>query len=50
MLEGLGLRAVLKALPDNLVAQERLVGATLLAMAIADVSRVFVGCAICRGC
>lgn len=37
MLEGLGLRAVLKALPDNPVAQERLVGATLLAMAIADV-------------
>ena len=38
MLEGLGLRAVQKALPDNPVAQERLVGATLLAMAIADVS------------
>lgn len=38
MLEGLGLRAVLKALPGNPVAQERLVGATLLAMAIADVS------------
>ncbi|KAJ3474688.1 hypothetical protein NLI96_g12312 [Meripilus lineatus] len=40
MLEGLGLRAVLKALPDNLVAQERLVGATLLAMAIADITHI----------
>ena len=38
LLEGLGLRAVRDALPGNPVAQERIAGATLTAMAIADVS------------
>lgn len=38
LLEGLGLRAVRDALPDNPVAQERIAGATFTAMAIADVS------------
>lgn len=38
MLEGLGLRAVRDALPGNPIAQEHIAGATLTAMAIADVS------------
>jgi len=40
MLEGFGLRAVRDALPDNPVAQERIVGATLTAMAVADVTHI----------
>lgn len=37
MLEGFGLRAIRDALPGNPVAQERLTGTILTAMAIADV-------------
>jgi len=40
MLEGFGLRTVRDALPDNPVAQERIVGATLTAMAIADITHI----------
>ncbi|KAI0077420.1 hypothetical protein K474DRAFT_1661670 [Panus rudis PR-1116 ss-1] len=40
MLEGLGLRAVRDALPNDPVAQERIAGTTLLAMAIADVTHI----------
>ncbi|KAI0791742.1 hypothetical protein C8Q75DRAFT_805348 [Abortiporus biennis] len=40
MLEGLGLRAARDALPGNPVAQERIVGATLFAMAVADVTHI----------
>ncbi|CAL1697048.1 unnamed protein product [Somion occarium] len=40
LLEGLGLRAVRDALPDNPVAQERIAGATFTAMAIADVTHI----------
>lgn len=37
LLESLGLRAVKDALPDNPRAQEQIMGATLFAMAVADV-------------
>ncbi|KAH8101429.1 hypothetical protein BXZ70DRAFT_1007263 [Cristinia sonorae] len=40
MLEGFGLRAVRDALPGNPVAQERLAGTILTAMAIADVTHI----------
>ncbi|TCD71454.1 hypothetical protein EIP91_010160 [Steccherinum ochraceum] len=40
MLEGLGLRAIRDALPNNAVAQERLAGTILTAMAIADVTHI----------
>ncbi|KAK7688108.1 hypothetical protein QCA50_008478 [Cerrena zonata] len=42
LLEGLGLRAVRDALPGNPVAQERIAGATLTAMAIADATHIVV--------
>lgn len=35
-------RAVRDALPGNAVAQERIIGASLFAMGVADVSRFFV--------
>lgn len=38
LLESLGFRAVKDALPDNPKAQERIIGASLFAMAVADVS------------
>lgn len=37
MLEGFGLRAIRDVLPGNPIAQERLAGTILTAMAIADV-------------
>ncbi|THH30391.1 hypothetical protein EUX98_g3805 [Antrodiella citrinella] len=40
MLEGLGLRSIRDALPGNPVAQERLAGTVLTAMAIADVTHI----------
>lgn len=41
MLSSLVFRAVRDALPDNLAAQERILGASLFAMAVADVSHSF---------
>lgn len=38
MLSSLVFRAVRDALPDNPAAQERILGASLFAMAVADVS------------
>lgn len=38
LLESLGFRAVKDALPDNPKAQERIIGASLFSMAVADVS------------
>ena len=38
MLSSLVFRAVRDALPDNPAAQERIIGASLFAMAVADVS------------
>ena len=42
LLSSLVFRAVRDALPNNPTAQERILGASLTAMAIADVRRVFV--------
>ncbi|EIM88363.1 uncharacterized protein STEHIDRAFT_167669 [Stereum hirsutum FP-91666 SS1] len=40
LLESLGFRAVKDALPDNPKAQERIIGASLFAMAVADVTHI----------